>query len=310
MKKYAVLFPGQGSQKANMGLDLIGLDPEYKKRIDFMSNMIGESMTDILKDRNRLDKTRYAQLAIVLVSSIIHDEIIKSGLKVDAVAGFSLGEYTALWAAGVLSFEDMIEIVFERAKLMERASAENPGKMMAVLGLEQGVVKEALEVLGFTHSVVIANLNAPGQTVISGTEKGLEEAERLLKTLGARRLIFLNVEGAFHSPLMKHAATGLEDVLFDHAFKRPVKDLYVNTTGTRLGNEDMKGLLVDHMTKPVLFETMIKNMSEEGIDTFIEAGYGNVLFGLVKRINRSLETISIGSIDDLKKRKGLMETCV
>lgn len=308
MKKYAVLFPGQGSQKTNMGLDLIDLDSDYKNRIDFISDMIGESMTDILTDQSRLNRTRYAQLAIVLVSSIIHDEIIKSGLKIDAVAGFSLGEYTALWAAGVLSFEDMIEIVFERAKLMERASTENPGKMMAVLGLEQEVIAKALRDLDV--KAYIANRNAPGQTVISGTEKGLKEAERLLKTFGARRLIFLNVEGAFHSPLMKHAATGLEDVLSDYVFERPVKDLYVNTTGMRLGNEDMKNLLVDHMTKPVLFETMIRNMSEEGIDTFIEAGYGSVLFGLVKRIDRGFETIAIGSVEDLKKRKGLMEPCV
>lgn len=310
MRRCALLFPGQGSQDANMGVDLIEREPEYRKRIDSISSVIGESMMDILRDRNRLNRTRYAQLAIVLVSSMIHDEIIKAEIEFDAVAGFSLGEYTALWATGVLSFEDTIEIVFERAKLMERAALENPGRMMAVLGLEQRVVKGALDDLDAGGSVAIANLNAPGQTVISGKEEELEEAKRLLKALGAKRLIPLNVEGAFHSPLMDRAALGLKSVLSDYAFDRPVKDLYVNTKGTRLGNEDMKELLVDHMTKPVLFEAMIRNMAKNGMNTFIEAGYGGVLVGLVKRIDRSLETITIGSNDDLNKLKGLMEACV
>jgi [acyl-carrier-protein] S-malonyltransferase len=310
MKKYALLFPGQGSQKVNMGLDLIERDPTYKKRIDFMSHMIGTSMTDILQDENRLNKTRYAQLAIVLVSSMIHDEIIKAKIAFDAVAGFSLGEYIALWATGVLTFEDMIEIVFERAKLMERAARNNPGKMMAVLGLEQDVVKDALDRLDLKRSVVIANVNAPGQIVMSGTEEGLEQARRMLMTLGAKRLIFLNVEGAFHSPLMEQASLGLAEVLLNYTFKRPTKDLYMNTTGTRLGHEDIKNLLVDHMTKPVLFDRMIRNMSKNGMNTFIEAGFGGVLSGLVRRIDRDVETISIGSALDLHKLKGWSQACV
>ncbi|MCF7932061.1 MAG: ACP S-malonyltransferase [Acholeplasmataceae bacterium] len=307
MRKIAIIFPGQGSQSEGMGSNLFKDDPEARRLKHLVSSHLGEDLDVVLNNQTKLNRTAFAQLAILWVSSLIYDRLLALGIKPDAVAGFSLGEYTALWASGAITFDDVIHLVDERSKLMERDALKRPGKMMAIIGLPTSVVEEVIEALDEPLSrVVVANLNAPGQTVISGSLKGVLLAKERLKVRGAKRLVELAVAGAFHSPLMEDAAYDLEVCLKTIQVKEPIVAFYQNVTGNRSTVTEIKPLLVRHMTEPVRFEHMIRTMIKDGIDTFIEAGPGHVLKGLIKRIDPDVTTMSVSSEDELEQLKGLI----
>lgn len=291
MKAY--IFPGQGAQFIGMGKALYESSAPAKALFEQGNEIIGFRITDIMFSgtEEALKQTNVTQPAIFL-HSVALAKAAGDSFTPQMAAGHSLGEFSALVATGSLSFEDGLKLVVARANAMQKACDLQPSSMAAVLGLEDAVVEKVCAAV--SEIVVPANYNCPGQLVISGTVKGVEEACRKLTEAGARRALVLNVGGAFHSPLMEPAREELEKAIEATPFAEPVCPVFQNITATASQDPDeIKRNLVAQLTGPVRWTQTILNMIGAGAETFIETGPGNVLQGLVRKTDRSVTTSAI-----------------
>jgi [acyl-carrier-protein] S-malonyltransferase len=287
--KTALVFPGQGAQTPGMGKELFEQGGKAKELFERANDILGFRLTDIMFEGSAEDltETRYAQPSIFVHSVAV---ALQNGHMPDAVAGHSLGEFSALVVSGVLSFDSGLRLVQERALAMQLACETEPGGMAAVLGLEDHVVEEVCR--GISALVVVpANYNCPGQLVISGSHAGIEEACIRLKEAGARRALPLKVGGAFHSPLMEPARQRLEAAIRATDFAAPRCPVYQNVVACAVTNtEKIRSNLIAQLTGPVRWTQSIQAMATDGIQRFVEAGPGNVLQGLIRKIVPEVET--------------------
>lgn len=289
----AFIFPGQGVQFPGMGKELYEKSALAKDLFDRANEIIGFKITDFMFNGTEEDlrQTRVTQPAIFL-HSVILAKISGGSFKPGMVAGHSLGEFSALVANGALSFEEGLLLVSKRAMAMQKACEQNPSAMAAILGLDDLIVEQVCN--SIDEILVPANYNSPGQLVISGSIKGIDAAIEILKEKGANRALKLPVGGAFHSPLMEPARQELERAISQTKFKPPVCPVYQNYSAKPSINPDeIRNNLVLQLTSPVLWTQTVINMINDGASEFIESGPGNVLQGLVKKINKDAVTASI-----------------
>ena len=288
----AYIFPGQGSQFPGMGKNLFESSTLAKERFIQANEILGFDITKTMfgDDSEALKETRVTQPAIFLHSTIL-SEVMSNRFQPEMVSGHSLGEFSALVASGVLSFKDGLSLVKERAMAMQSACDQFPGTMAAILGLEDKVVESVCK--DTTGVVIAANYNCPGQIVISGSKKAIDNACISLKEAGAKRALVLPVGGAFHSPLMEPAKERLASVIENTIFEQPKCAVYQNVCATGvIDANELKANLIAQLTAPVLWTQTIKKMISDGATHFTEVGPGKVLQGLIKKIDRSIETES------------------
>lgn len=288
----AFVFPGQGAQFVGMGKDLYDNSPIAKEMFEKANEILGFRITDLMfagTDED-LRQTKVTQPAIFLHSVILAKTMPEQEFKPDMVAGHSLGEFSALVAAEALSFEDGLKLVYKRALAMQKACELNPSTMAAVLGLADEKVAEICS--SITDEVVVpANYNCPGQIVISGSDKGIDKACELLLAAGAKRALKLKVGGAFHSPLMEPARVELSEAINATTFSKPICGVYQNvTTKGESDPETIKENLIAQLTAPVKWTQSVEHMIADGANDFTELGPGNVLQGLIKKINKEVVT--------------------
>lgn len=288
----AYVFPGQGAQFSGMGLDLYESSPLAQELFEKANDILSFSITDIMFEGSDEDlkQTKVTQPAIFL-HSVILAKTLGDNFKPDMVAGHSLGEFSALVAAGALTFEDGLKLVSQRAQAMQKACELQPSTMAAVLGLDDDVVEKVCE---NTEGVVVAaNYNCPGQLVISGEIEAINKACEALKEEGARRALVLPVGGAFHSPMMEPAREELAAAIENTSFSKPNCPIYQNVTASAVTDEnEIKANLISQLTAPVRWTQSVQQMIADGATHFTEVGPGKVLQGLVKKINREAETSS------------------
>ncbi|MFP4527083.1 MAG: ACP S-malonyltransferase [Candidatus Kapaibacterium sp.] len=302
----ALLFSGQGSQYVGMIRDLYEKYPSVKEKIEIANEILGYSLKNICFEgpADVLKETRFTQPAIFLHSAAAF-HIAADKLDYSAVAGHSVGEYAALYAAGVLDFETAIGLVSLRGKLMFQAGTTEPGTMFAVLGMDDDKVIEVCRQLSANDDdnvVVAANFNSPGQIVVSGSAQYLRDSVSAFKNAGAKLVKELIVSGAFHSPLMQPARDQLENAIGEAKFNDAKVPVYANVYAKPLTSADeIRKALVEQLTSPVLWTQTLRNMNENGIDKFIEIGPGNVLQGLTKRTLKDVEISGIDKAEDIEK---------
>jgi [acyl-carrier-protein] S-malonyltransferase len=290
MKAY--VFPGQGAQFPGMGKDLFDGSTQARELFARANTILGFNITDIMFSGTEEDlrQTKVTQPAIFLHSVILSR--VMADFKPDMVAGHSLGEFSALVANKVLTFEDGLKLVSKRAMAMQKACELQPSTMAAVIGMEDADVEKVL--IGIKDDIVVAaNYNCPGQLVISGTVTGVEKASEKLTQAGAKKVILLSVGGAFHSPLMQPAAEELANAINTTKFNTGTCPIYQNVTGQGVtDSEIIKKNLIAQLTSPVRWTQTLKNMIGSGVTQFIEVGPGTVLQGLVKKVKRDMPTSS------------------
>ena len=281
--KQAYVFPGQGAQFSGMGKDLYEMNAEAKALFDKANEILGFNITEIMFSgtADELKQTKVTQPAVFLHSVILAKVM---NIQPAAVAGHSLGEFSALVAAGALSFEDGLRLVAKRAMAMQKCCESQPGGMAAILNLDDAVVEQVCaEIDGV---VVAANYNCPGQLVISGADEAVNDACAKLKEAGAKRALRLPVGGAFHSPLMEAARAELEQAIAEVEFNTPVCPIYQNVDAKpQTDPEIIKANLIAQLTAPVRWTHIAKNMIADGVEAFTELGPGNVLQGLIKKVD-------------------------
>lgn len=288
--QHAYIFPGQGAQFPGMGKKLYDSNDKAKELFEKANDILGFRISDVMFNgtEEELKQTNVTQPAVFLHSVITY--LVHPDLKPDMTAGHSLGEFSALVAAGALSFEDGLKLVSRRAAAMQKACELNPSTMAAILGLEDARVEEVCA--GITDEVVVpANYNCPGQLVISGSIAGIEKGCEAMKAAGAKRALVLQVGGAFHSPLMEPARKELEEAIENTHFQKPVCPVYQNVDAKPYVNPDeIKANLINQLTAPVRWTQTVQHMVADGAGTFTECGPGSVLQGLVKKINKESVT--------------------
>ncbi|PKL25792.1 MAG: malonyl CoA-ACP transacylase [Spirochaetae bacterium HGW-Spirochaetae-3] len=301
--KTCILFPGQGAQSIGMGKDLYDADRDVRGLFEEASDISGSDLAALIfsGSEDDLKQTRNAQLAIALIDSAASLALRKRGVRADGAAGFSLGEWAALAEARVVTFGEMIRLVAERGRLMDEAGRRSGGSSMsAVLGLQPAAIEAALESAGI-EDAWIANYNAPGQSVLSGTESGLAAAEDAVKAAGAKRAIRLKVSGAFHSPIMRYAYDGFKELLTDVAFADPAIAFYSNVTGARVATgAELRSLAAEQIISPVRWIDEEKAILDDGYDRLLEAGPGTVLAGLWKSAGLEPAVVPAGKVEQIE----------
>ncbi|MFC1584424.1 ACP S-malonyltransferase [Fibrobacterota bacterium] len=305
MTKTILLFPGQGSQQVGMGKSAAEV-PEAAGLLRQASDILGMDMKQLIWEgpETELKKTENTQPALFLVSMMAMECLKLEGVSFDFTAGHSLGEYSALCAAGAYSFEDGLALVRLRGELMAKAGSERPGAMTAVIGMGADELGEAVKEAAAAGVVVVANYNSPSQIVISGEEAAVRKAEELARDAGAKKVVRLPVSGAFHSPLMGFALPGLEKGLEDTTFADPAVPVITNVDAgpcTQAG--ELKASLLRQLTSPVKWVDSMRKAVELGCGTGLEVGSGRVLMGLVRGISRELKVLPVESPEDVKKVK-------
>ncbi len=304
--KTALLAPGQGSQYVGMMKDLFDSFPLAKEMIEKADSILGYKLSEICFNGplDELKKTKYTQPALFLHSAVVF-EILKGKLNFDCVAGHSVGEYAALYWAGVIEFEDALKLVSLRGELMYKAGEYAPGTMFAIIGAEDKAVEEVcLKLTEFNNGAVVvpANYNCPGQLVVSGSAEYLRQNVDAFKKVGAKIVKELVVSGAFHSPLMEPAKLELEKAITNTKFKDAFIPVYQNVTAkSTIKSDEIKTALINQLTSPVLWTQTIREMYKDGVRKFIEVGAGNVLQGLVKRTVSECEIFGFDKLEDIQK---------
>ena len=296
------MFSGQGSQYVGMGKDLYDNYSAAEEILNEADNLVEFDLKNIIFNgpEEALNNTKNTQPAIYTVSAMVKAVLEKEGIKASAVAGHSLGEYSALYAAGVLSFVDGLKLVRKRGELMDKADPEGKGTMTAVIGLEDQLVEEICEQVDGICQV--ANYNSPGQVVISGEVAAVKKAEEILNERGAKRVISLQVSGAFHSPLMEPAKNELKELIEKIEFNDSALPLIANVTADYVKNsQEIKEVLIKQLDNSVRWSETIQKFKEDGYQDFVELGPGRVLKGLMRRIDRSLNAYNVEDSKSLKK---------
>lgn len=301
MGKTAFMFPGQGAQYVGMGKDFYDQITVSKNAFDTASKVVGIDLPKLCFEENdHLNVTEYTQIAMLTVEAAMLFALQEKGIKSDVNIGLSLGEYGALVASEVLSFEDACKVVRQRGIFMEKEVPAGQGAMSAVLGLDADIIQNCIE--NIEGCVQIANYNCPGQIVISGDLNAVADAGKALVDAGARRVIPLNVSGPFHSQLLKGAGDKLGTVL-DQVTINDLKVPYVaNYTAQYVTNKnDVKELLEKQVYSSVKFEQSIRLLIEDGVDTFIEIGPGKTLSGFMKKISKEVKVFNVEKVEDMDK---------
>jgi [acyl-carrier-protein] S-malonyltransferase len=302
-KKVAYIFPGQGAQTVGMGKDLYDSFDSVKALFKQADDAVGFALSKIFFEgpEEELKKTSNAQPALVAVSMACLKAAQEVGGKnlpaPSFMAGHSLGEYTALAAANAIDFSTAVYLAKERGRLMYEAGLKTPGGMMAMIGIDEAALAEVCKATG----TVIANINSPGQLVISGALENIAKAGEMAKAKGAARAIPLQVSGAFHSPLMQPAVEGMTQILGKVTFKDPSVPIIANVTALPLTHgSQIKDELLKQLCSSVQWQRSVEYMVENGVGKFIEIGPGKVLAGLVKRISKESEMVNIGDVNAVK----------
>jgi [acyl-carrier-protein] S-malonyltransferase len=294
MKAY--VFPGQGAQFVGMGKDLYNSNPLAKELFDKANDILGYSITDIMFNGTdeQLKETKITQPAVFL-HSVISALCLGDEFKPAMVAGHSLGEFSALVAAGALSFEDGLRLVYARAMAMQKACEVTPGTMAAIVGLDDETVEKVCQQVSTENNVVVAaNYNCPGQLVISGNIDAVNQACEMLKEAGAKRALPLKVGGAFHSPLMQPAKDELQTAIENTSFAEPKCPIYQNVDGlAHTTPEEIKKNLIAQLTSSVRWTSSVQNMIKNGANDFTECGPGKALQGMIGRIDKTVAAHSI-----------------
>lgn len=306
MEKIAILFSGQGSQYIGMGQDFFNKYDEVKELYEKANHVLGYDLTQICFAENELiNQTQYTQPSVLVTSLGIYTALLKeTKIKPNVVAGFSLGEYSALYASGIFDFEKIVYLIKQRAYYMERCANIHPGKMAAIIGLNQEILTNICHEVTKIHGTVqIANLNCPNQLVIGGKKEAVEMVCEKAKEKGARRAVILNVSGGFHTPLMSEAAKEMYEEVIKTPYNKPEIDILMNATADYLQINQLPQLMKKQIESSVYFEDTIKKMIADGIETFIEIGPGSVLSGFVRKVDRTKTVISIDKLSDLERVK-------
>ncbi|MDD7771098.1 ACP S-malonyltransferase [Suipraeoptans intestinalis] len=299
MGKIAFIYPGQGTQKTGMGMDFYEKGNFAKEVYEEASQAIGLDIRKLcLEGQELLKKTEYTQAALLTTMLAMTREIESRGIRPEVTAGLSLGEYAAITEGRGLTTTDAVRLVRERGLLMEKAVPAGEGAMCAVLGLEETRLEAALSSV---EGVTVANYNCPGQIVITGKRKAVEEAAEVLKKAGARRTLFLEVSGPFHSPYMEEAGRRLEQKLREI----PIQDLQVpyisNVTAKKVTKkEEIRPLLIRQISHPVLWMQSMKTLQAEAVEAVIEIGPGNTLAGFLKKMKTEIPVYNIATWEDME----------
>ncbi|MFP4383075.1 MAG: ACP S-malonyltransferase [Spirochaetia bacterium] len=310
MAKICFLFPGQGAQYPGMGKDLWESHGRIKEIFEAASDISGKDLKSLIFQGNEseLKKTENTQIAVTAVNIAAAEASVSAGMIPQGCAGFSLGEYSALYQSGVLTLTDVFTLVHKRGEVMQKASRslENPG-MTAVIGLSGDEVGEVISAGGY-NNVFTANFNSPIQTVIAGKGIELDRIEKELENAGAMKIVRLKVSGAFHSPLMQQGADEFRDIIAPFRFSDPTLNLYSNVTGGRItSGKDAKELCVKQIISPVLWVDEEQSIIDDGFDFPVETGPGKVLCGLWKSFNKKIRCYPAGSMDDINAALAISE---
>ena len=295
------LFPGQGAQHEGMGKEVYEGSKAAREVFECASDTAGLDVAKLCfeSSMDELSKTVNSQIAIFTHSMAVYAALKEAGVSFSACAGFSLGEYTALAASGIVSLEDGIKIVRKRGQVMQKAADSMDSGMAAVLGLEDEVVEKACSEV--TSGVVLpVNYNCPNQLVIAGERQALNDAIELCKAAGARRALPLAVSGAFHTPLLNDAAEELGEFLSGIKFNEPTMPIYTNVTGDILKTDDMISHLKTHMVSPVRWKTLMANGTKAGLKTGCEIGTGKTLTGFAKKIDKELSILPVETMENVE----------
>lgn len=305
MSKIAVIFPGQGAQYVGMAKDFYDNFEDSRKVFDVAEEALDIELKKICFEENDdINKTEYTQPAMVAAEVAIYEHLKNAGLKADVFAGLSLGEYSALVAAGAMTLEDGIKTVRRRGILMQNEVPLGMGGMAAVIAMDADKIAEICE--NTPGKVQIANYNCPGQIVISGEAEAVKAASAALSEAGAKRVIPLNVSGPFHSQMLVPAGEKLYDFLQDIKIADDFVHYYCNADAEEITDAaKVKELLKRQVYSSVRWQQTIENMIADGVDTFIEVGPGKTLTGFMKKINREVKSINIATVDDLAKLEEL-----
>jgi [acyl-carrier-protein] S-malonyltransferase len=296
-KQIGFMYTGQGSEFVGMGIDFYHAYSKFKDRIDEASKLLGLDIYQALQDESfDIHNTKYSQVFIFAFEVGVTDVLKEKGISSNVTMGLSLGEYTAMYDAGVFDYKTGVELLIQRGELMAKASNDFDSAMCAVIGMD---AEDIERLINKVPDVSIANYNSPKQIVISGLKSQVEKASEVLTSNGAKRAIMLSTSGAFHTKFMASAQKGFESFIEDYIFNGPTKDLFVNTTGTLL-NINPKKELVKQITSSVYFYQMVNN-AKESVDLFIEIGPKKTLASFVKKMDRSIKTECITNVNTLEE---------